>query len=611
MLATRLARIDNRHLWLLSLPFALWMFCLQMGQSTVVFSIKKFTDDAAFIAFALVLFRLPGGVFSPVASYASDLTWTAWGRRKPYIVVSGLAGALILPFVSGVSSAWALVGVMLGFQVTIYVLEVFNPLSQELVPLPQRGRASAARAVMFGVSITLFFSVLVGRFDDVYLHGPLASLLGPVTGEQFTYGLGAVLMLLTPLLVGLGVTELRPRAGPPAPAPAAPRAHPLRRARRAVATFFRDLLSRQMLGTSIVVSSSMIATSDLQSFNYLLYTEQWGYSKQEMGSNIALGMAIMLPIIFLGGWLSDRFDRTRAMLAAQALQLAVCLFFIFYVKVWLGNEPPSLLEILIVSEVASITKWITGTMAWPLIFEYAPRDRMGTANAGSSIITAAMISLFILLMGWWIKGYSRLFAAPAGLETCVVLPAPATTTELRAIFGGAVDVRPGPGTGEPTQSWSFRRPSAEVDALLAELKIVDGRVAKLRSASIGASRTDPEAALAGGELARFEQRGAEIRTELESQAQGWTAEVEVRLGQRLDPGGAGWDAAAPDAAHRADLAGHPRVLSSCARSLEYDYFSGYYLYGLQLVLSCLLTTWLISLERRGVVHRQRSTEAPA
>lgn len=544
MLVTRAVKVPWGRLWLAQLPFAIWMFCIQVGTSTAVYSMKKFTDDAALIALALTLFRLPDGIFTPVLSVASDHTWTRWGRRTPYIVASGVFGTVALCFVPGMTGFWALVGAILCFQVMIYSSQVFSPLSQELVPNEQRGRASSMRAVVFCVSIALFYSVVVGRFDDVYVCGPLATHFGAITGEQFTYWLSALLMLVSPLFVWLGVTELR--AKPPKAATAAtvvPTGHaaPWTWVGRAVASFARDLFAKKMLGTYIVVLSWVFAQTDLQSFSLLLYTEQWGYSKQAMGGNIALGVVIMMPVIFLGGWLSDRFNKTYLMFWAQLAQLFCCLFYIFYVKVWLHGRPPTLFEILIIGEVAGVMKWVMMTMAWPLIFEYAPRERMGAANACNSIITAVGIASLVYLMGSWISGWSHFFGAPPGVDTTVVFAAPMDATRVQELAGAGIKVRPAPrvnSAGEDPRAWSLRISQAEVEQLLGQLKSDEGQLTIKRAVAGHPGHSDGEKAAAADEVKRLEERIATAHTRLDSMTSAWEQEVRSRLKGQLVAEGA-------------------------------------------------------------------------
>ncbi|WP_404425017.1 MFS transporter [Nibricoccus sp. IMCC34717] len=582
MLVTRLPRVSWPALFLAQLPFGLWMFYLQLGQATGSFTVKRFTDDPVYVTTLLMLLRVPDMIVGPIVSYWSDSIWTAWGRRTPFITAAAIIGgaaALIVPFMGTV---YGVIAMLLVLQLMIAAGQTFQALSQELVPLSQRGRASGIRSLMFQLSLIVFFSLVIGRFDDDYRHGFIASLI-PFNGEILTYWLGAGAMALPAVLIGLGVVELRSvkekevaeaRAREQVNEPSDAR---LKHALAFPIRFVRNLCAKELIASylTILVLSSNI---EMMSFNYLLYTEQWGYSKQDMGGNIALGIAIMIPFTFLAGMLLDKLNAARALFWTMGMVFLANLSYILFVNVWMAGQRPTLLQILIFGEVTSCLKWVSMTICWALMFQFVPKNRMGAATAGTNIFAALCIIASSGFMGHWIEWYSAKFSPPAGAEVRVVLSVEKSEAEIRQLVGTEVVVRSietGHRGGSTSSHWAITKPDASVGAALAEKK-------KLEVAASDKNR-DPAGAPAA------QARIREIDVTLEKIARDWEAQARERLAPVLAP-------ATPDG-------GPP--LTARTKGIDYNYFSGYFLVMMGGLIGMGIARIIVVLERRGFFREQK------
>ncbi|MDX2185970.1 MAG: MFS transporter [Opitutaceae bacterium] len=580
MLVTRLPRVSWPALLLAQFPFALWMFYLQLGQATGSYTLKRFTDDPTYVTTLLMLLRVPDMIIGPIVSYWSDSIWTTWGRRVPFITVAAVVGALAAIAVPFMNSAYSVIACLLVLQTMIAVGQTFQALSQELVPLPQRGRASGLRSLMFQVALIVFFSVVIGRFDDVYRHGLIAGAR-PLTGETLTYLVGAAAMALPAILIGLGVVELRTQKEAEATRAAA--AKPKEAGRDWTSRilgfpvrFVRNLCSKELIASylTILVLSCNI---EMMSFNYLVYTEQWSYSKQDMGGNIALGIAIMIPFTFVAGLLLDKVNAARALFWTMGLVFLANLCYILFVDVWLGGQRPSLLQILIFGEITSVLKWISITICWALMFQFVPKNRMGAATAGINIFAALCVIASSGLMGNWIEWYSKRFAPPAGAEVRVELIQPVTKDQLQQKLVEDYRLRTVEtlARGEETsRNWAIRVPIPSVGDLLAEKKQLENQIADK------VPGVDPVTA---------EKRIREIDTQLEGHASAADVKVREKLSGLIAP----------------NESGNGQAIQSRAQGISYNYFSGYFLVMGGGLLGMAIAGVIVLLERRGFFKREK------
>ncbi|HSI07879.1 MAG TPA: MFS transporter, partial [Rariglobus sp.] len=474
MIVTRQGRVPWSWVWLSQLPFAFWMFTTCLQNTTFTLSLRKFVDNPAVIAATVSLASLPVLVIAPLVNYCSDRIWTRFGRRKPFYVVSNSVGAGCMALMPLAPDYWTLTALLWAFQAANAFGKTFFPLSQEVIPVHQRGRGSAIHTVMFQAGIVLYYSCMLGRFDDVYAHGPL-SVFGPLDGERFTYWICALLMLLPLLLVAFGIKEI--------PIPGAlgfrnERTGPRLGLLGFLRKFIVDVFDRQWAVLYLLLFGGALYGLGLGPLQALLYTEQWGYSLQDMGTNVALGTLIMMPLVAACGWIADRYSKLRVYLAAMGAATVLNLVYFLFVTFALPDRRPALWQILLFGELIAICGQVISIVSWPLIFEYIPRKSMGTASAGMEMMHSVFGAALPPLVGLWVAGYSFAFLAPAGPRVEFVLATPALHGEIAASLApaslGPVHLDPLPAPGQdraaPAVRWSVRAESADASALLKTKK---------------------------------------------------------------------------------------------------------------------------------------------
>lgn len=526
MIVTRLKKVPWSWVWLSQLPFVFWMITEVLQATMFALTLRKFVANPAIITTIIGASRLPILVLAPLVNYLSDHIWTRWGRRKPFYVLSNGFCALFLALMPLASNIVALTVLLWLYQMMVALGKTFFPLSQEVIPIAQRGRGAAIHQVMFQLGLVIYFGFVLGRFDDVYFLGPLFSLSGGVSGETFCYWLGALLMLLPMLIVSFGIKEL-PIPGMLDLGAASGRGR--FSVTRFVGRFFRDVFDRQWSILYLLLVGATVFTISLGPVTAFLYTEQWGYSLQDMGTNIMLALLIMLPFIATSGWLADRFSKMAVYLTGMAMAVVLALTYYLFVRVVLPDQRPSLWQILFFGELIAICSQVIGTVSWPLVYEYVPRQKMGTANAGMELVWAVMNALLPALVGWWVAGYSSIFLPHAGASVHVSLREPASAEVIESavrrsdtlgVLTGDVDVRthvfPGRDTSGAHQ-WILTLEGTEGAPAQESLDRVLGERAALRERLEALALLDSESAASW--LRGFEQiwqSGPTERPEIEA-----------------------------------------------------------------------------------------------
>lgn len=387
------------------LPWAAFSFKGGVISTGFLFSLKKFVENPAGLTFVLSLPSFISLVLQPVVSFLSDRIWTRFGRRKPFVVTSFFGVSTTMLLMPLMPNFWALLAVYMLYNIFADLNSPMEPLKQEIIPPPERGRATAAMSWCSNLATMIFWFVALGRFDDVSYMGSLA-----IHGETVIYWTGGLLMLMMGLLITLGIRETDQKS-------------PLRGQRLTFATFFGGLLDRELwpVYMLIVGSACMNFYSGLGALSNLLYTEQWAYTKQEMGINVAVGGIINVFAIAALAFFADRFNRMRAYQTLICLSLIGQIFYYCYIEFVLPDKHPSLVEIIVFGEVLSILGILTGMVYVPLVYDYVRRNKMGTYNAGAQMVTRLTVLITLNGVGLFVWGYATLFQPPAGEMARVVL----------------------------------------------------------------------------------------------------------------------------------------------------------------------------------------------
>jgi MFS family permease len=150
-----------------------------------------------------------------------------------------------------------------------------------------------------------------------------------------------------------------------------------------------------------------------------------------MGTNVAVGAIILMPMIVLGGYFADRFSKISIYLFCLCVTLALNIAYYLFVVLGLHNHRPSLWEIIVFGEMIAMCSTLANIVQWPLIFEYIPRTKMGTASAGMEMVSSIFGLVLGPLVGLWVLGYSQLFTPPAGFACHLEFSRPVTMAHLQ------------------------------------------------------------------------------------------------------------------------------------------------------------------------------------
>jgi MFS family permease len=162
-----------------------------------------------------------------------------------------------------------------------------------------------------------------------------------------------------------------------------------------------------------LVFSTILMQTGLGAIDPLLMTEQWGYSKQDMGTNVFVGGLINLVVVIpLIGLFADKMDRLRMFSLGVAGGLVGQVAYYVFVQFLLPERRPSIAQMILFGQFLSIFGQFATIALQPLIFEYIPRDKMGTAQAGLNFVRSITRLITLNGIGVWVALYSQWFLPP-------------------------------------------------------------------------------------------------------------------------------------------------------------------------------------------------------
>lgn len=370
----------------------------------LTFTLKKFIDDPALIAFLGSINLAFSFLVAPFASWKSDRIWTRFGRRKPFLIAGWSLLVLALIACPLAPQLWMLVGAVIVWQFAtdFGYGAVWSPLLYEVVPPHQRGRAVVIKRLMSISALVFFNYVLLSQFDAIHsIRLPLWGLL-TLTGEQVIYFTAAALVALAVINIAFNVREIEPPG------------HSPRESFRLVA-FFREVFgSRQWIMIYLLLFCSVSLTAGLGQLAPLLITEQFGYTKKLLGQmqtlQLLINVFVALPI---AGLIVDRFDRFRVFQAGLFLTTIHSLVFWIWVKFGTPGGIPAPAVIIAFGLAHAIVDTIAALAIEPYFYDLTPPNKMGTMNSGFLIVSNVLKMCLMTGVGLWVKCYSALFA-PAG-----------------------------------------------------------------------------------------------------------------------------------------------------------------------------------------------------
>ncbi|MBK1878739.1 MFS transporter [Pelagicoccus mobilis] len=415
-------RIPWTWAFLIGLPWITFEYVQKVSEAPLTFTLRKFIEDPGWISFIIsinILFNFMVGV---TVSYVSDKLWTRWGRRKVFFIVSCLFAGAMTVMIPIVGHLWLLVVVIICFQFFVDFNKPWEPLFNEVIPSPQRGRAGMLRMLSVNLAALFLTGVLIAQFDAQY---EFVAPWGPVsiTGEMVLYWSVSITLWLTAAFLAWGVKEEAPlnvvsedgtlegyrksRFAPVQWKVSGTRKSVL----AAVRQMFEDIFSsRQKLWVYLLYICPLAGTLAVTHPSYItLQTDQLGLSKEQFGMIQVVGMIVMIAVFTpAAGLLADRLDRLSMMKIGIGGVSCVQLCFYFYLNFW--SEGKASYELVIAVDICSklFLSWVWAVWS-PLVYDYIPRAEMGTFQAGIMFTSGVASFVLINVGGQWVNLWTVFF----------------------------------------------------------------------------------------------------------------------------------------------------------------------------------------------------------
>ncbi len=369
-----------------------------LSTTVMTFKLRPLVDSPIWITAIASFNTIFNILIGASANYTSDRVWTRWGRRRPFILAAQfvlIGGLLVIP---EVNTLGPLIAILLCYEMLRDLQQPLEPLINEVIPPRQRGSGMAFSKIARQVVVMFAFGVMLGLFDRVL------ALPGGITvrGEQAIFWAGCLFVAYTIAVAGLSVRETPPP----------PRAQPARwpGLRRAVWGALRDIFGdRQWRALYLLGIAMMISWLGLGSLAPLLYTEQFGYTKQQYGLLVAIGGPALFVIMPIAGWLADRVDRILIFRTGAVLSVAGHVFFYVYARFFAPGGVPPFVFLVVFGLLTTAVSNISATASAALIFDYVPRDKLGTVSSGVGIIRGVASILINNGVGVWVTLWSGWF----------------------------------------------------------------------------------------------------------------------------------------------------------------------------------------------------------
>jgi len=436
MIITRKKRIPLHWAFYAQLPLILTIYGQFVINAPFLLMMKRFIDNPAAIMGLIsieIYLTILGG---PFVAWLSDRIWTRMGRRKFFQGTSDIIRGFILMAMPFAPNLWVLIGLRWLFGMVGDLGAPTQALAYEIVPPKQRGISSGFKSAFMQIGNLVFFFLVIGRFDDVYFMGPFSYFMS-LSGGSIMFWMCALILLGVAVFEFSGIHEIYP--------PARKRLREGRKEGENVFKFFvrafaGDVFAKDLSPLYLLLFANLMFSFGLGMFQPLLFTEQWGYSLQDMGNTVAVGVLLGIFISLLAGWLADRAGKMTVFFWCILGNLIVNLAYTAYVY-FKPDFRPSLFEIILFGNLAYIFGATKGVISFPLLMEYVKRNRMGAAGAGITLFNGIFRSGIALLVGGWLFAWSWFLFPAAGYHVETHLSAEKDKAAVEAALAGSGLVR--------------------------------------------------------------------------------------------------------------------------------------------------------------------------
>jgi Na+/melibiose symporter-like transporter len=398
-LTTHQPRVPWSWLVWTTIPWVSFFYAENISNGPLTFTLRKFIEDPALIAFLSSLNLAFNFLVGVVASYMSDRIWTRWGRRRPFLIVGWTGVALTLIWVPLAPNAWSLIVLIVLYQFFSDIAKPLEPLHNELIPPQQRGRAATVRNIAQNLMNMFFFGVMVAHFDREFSLSA-GGVSWEVSGETAIYWGGSVLLMGAVLFLVFCVRE-------------APPPEEIRPERFALIPFFREVFGqRQWWLVYLLYSVPLLVMPGIYVFGPLVATEQLAFSKADFGYAVTVAIVVNIVVFIpLAGYVADHAPRLRFLQVSIAGYALVSFGYFLFLRF---ADYRISLAMLIGTGIALNSFRSCINLVWgPLVYDFIPRDRFGTVSAGFAFVGGIVPFVLINLAGAWIHAFTALFG-PAG-----------------------------------------------------------------------------------------------------------------------------------------------------------------------------------------------------
>jgi MFS family permease len=395
-------RIETHHprvpwswVFWMCVPWAAAVYLEQVSGAALTFTMRRFIEDPVLISFLSSINIACNFLVGSVVSYLSDRVWTRWGRRRPFLIVARVITGICLLLVPLMPNIWSLAMVIVIYQFTNDVGTPFEPLYNEVIPPPQRGRAATIRNILQNLSAVFFSAVMLRQFDQQYQLSTWQ-----FRGEHLIYWVGGAILLGVAALLAFGVRETPPPHGVPTE-------------RIRITRFFRDVFGeRQAWMLYLLYVCPTLAGAGIGVMLPLLQTEQLGFSKAQIGIAGAVGTTVNVLVFFpLAGYLTDRVSRLWLFRLGVVMPVVINLGFWWYLR-FVAHYQITLAQLIGFGLVSGFFLTWVWTVWGPLIYDYMPSNKFGTYSAGFGFVAGVTGFVLTNLCGLWVRTFTKLFGNP-------------------------------------------------------------------------------------------------------------------------------------------------------------------------------------------------------
>ncbi len=154
---------------------------------------------------------LTGLLVQPIIGYASDRTWGALGRRRPYFLTGAILASLALIAMPNSGTVWMAAGLLWVLDASVNVtMEPFRAFVGDLLPTEQRKRGYAMQSLLIGLGAVLS-SALPYMLTNGFAVSNEATVKSPIPpAVRLAFYIGSVVFFVAVLYTILTTKEYPP-----------------------------------------------------------------------------------------------------------------------------------------------------------------------------------------------------------------------------------------------------------------------------------------------------------------------------------------------------------------------------------------------------------------